>query len=116
MPSEERVDVTESVTEEVPVADTLSALQSREAFITDEQVEETPIPLRPEEEAPIQYDLKEFEETKDERDIFDPMGVDEKAAEPTQDLILSPEIPQEKLDAYDAKFNEKLEEIKTKCY
>lgn len=111
-PSEERVDVTESVTEEVPVADTLSALQSPEQFQFSEQEEETPIPLRPEEEAPIQYDLKEFEETKDERDIFDPMGVDEKAAEPTQDLILSPEIPQEKLDAYDAKFNEKLEEIK----
>lgn len=112
IPLEERVDVTESVTEEVPVKDTLSALQSPEQFQFGEQVEETPIPLRPEEEAPIQYDLKEFEETKDERDIFDPMGVDEKAAEPTQDLILSPEIPQEKLDAYDAKFNEKLEEIK----
>ncbi len=49
IPLEERVDVTESVTEEAPVEDTLSALQSPEQFQFGEQVEETPIPLRPEE-------------------------------------------------------------------
>jgi hypothetical protein len=52
IPLEERVDVTESVTEEVPVEDTLSDLQSAEQFQFGEQVEETPIPLRPEETAP----------------------------------------------------------------
>ena len=67
IPLEERVDVTESVTEEVPVEDTLSALQSPEQFQFGEQVEETPIPLRPEdvapEEAPIQpteFDPEKF--------------------------------------------------------
>ena len=52
IPLEERVDVTESVTEEAPVEDTLSALQSPEQFQFGEQVEETPIPLRPEDTAP----------------------------------------------------------------
>jgi hypothetical protein len=112
IPLEERVDVTESITKEVPVENILSDLQSREAFITDEQVEETPIPLRPEEEAPIQYDLKEFEEIKDEKDIFDPMGVEPEIAPETEQKI---EVIDEELEPYRQKYDEKLEEVKEKA-
>jgi len=61
IPLEERVDVTESVTEEVPVEDTLSALQSPEQFQFGEQVEETPIPLRPEDTAPEEVAIQPTE-------------------------------------------------------